>query len=61
MIQPTQEEIWAFNILNANTQKVQEELQRCIAAQQSYIKLLEKKYKAVFNPQTGTLESKKEK
>lgn len=58
MIQITQEELWAFNILNNQVKNVQSELQKDIAARDSYIKLLEKKYKAIFNPQTGQLEPK---
>ena len=57
----TQEELWAFNILNNQVQNVQAELQKDIAARDSFIKLLEKKYKAVFNPEKGQLEPKKEK
>lgn len=60
MIQLTQEEIWAFNILNKGVENVQAELGRTISAKDAFIKLLEKKYKAEFDPATGTL-NKKEK
>ncbi len=58
MIKLAQEELWAFNILEAQIRNVQEELQRDIAARDSYIKLLEGKYEAVFNPAKGQLEPK---
>jgi len=58
MIQLTQEEMWAFNILNNQVTSVQSELQKDIAARDSLIKLLENKYDAVFNPQNGQLEPK---
>ena len=57
-IQISQEELWAFNILNNQVQNVQQELQKDVAARVSYIKLLERKYKAIFNQQTGQLEPK---
>jgi len=44
----SQEELWAFNILNNQVNNVQAELQRGIAARDSFIKLLENKYDAVF-------------
>lgn len=52
MIQLTQEEIWAFNVLNSSAQNAQAELQRAIAARDAYIKLLENKYEATFDPQS---------
>ncbi len=56
MIQLMQEEVWAFSILNNQVTNVQAELQRDIAARGSFIKLLEGKYDAVFNPEKGQLE-----
>jgi len=49
----TQEEVWAFNIINTSAQNAQAELQRITAARGSYIKLLEEKYKATFDAETG--------
>jgi len=60
MTQLTQGELWAFNILNNQVQNVQAELQRGVSAREAFIKLLEVKYKAKFDPATGTLEPKKE-
>lgn len=54
-IELTQEEVWTFNILNSNTQNIQNELQRSVAARADYIKLLEMKYDAVFDPESGSL------
>jgi len=56
MIKLEESEVWAFNILNKNAQMVQEELRRCGTAQQAYIKLLETKYNATFDPKTGQFE-----
>ena len=58
MIQLTQEELWAFNILNNQVNNVQAELNKDVAARNSYIKLLEGKYNAVFNQEKGQLEPK---
>jgi len=58
MIKPAQEELWAFNIINAQVTNVQAELGRCVSARDSYIKLLETKYDAVFNADKGQLEPK---
>jgi len=60
MIQLTQEEVWAFNILEVNAQNAKAELQRAVAARDSFIRLLEGKYDAVFNPNTGQMEPKLE-
>jgi len=49
----TQEELWALNVLTAAATNAQAELQRLVAARQSHIKLLEDKYRATFNEQTG--------
>jgi len=61
MIQLTQEEVWVSNILNNSIQQMQAELQRNVAAQSAFIKLLENKYKAMFDPESGQLKPKKEK
>lgn len=55
MIQLTQEEIWASTILNNTVLNTQAELQRAMAARDAYIKLLENKYNAVFDMETGQL------
>ena len=59
MVNLTQEEIWAFNIINTTVSNVQAELQRQASAQQAFIELLEIKYVAKFNPTTGQFEPKK--
>jgi len=53
MIKLTQAELTCFNIINAHLQSSQAEVQRTLLAQSSYIQLLEIKYKATFNPETG--------
>ena len=58
MIQLTQEELNAINLLGAQAQQAQAQLQQIQAAQMSVIKLLEVKYDAVFNQQTGQFEPK---
>ena len=58
MIQISQEEMWAFNILDGQVRSNMAEAQRSQAARDSFIKLLERKYKAVFNQETGKLEKK---
>ena len=60
MIQLTQEEMNAINLLGAQAQQAQTQLQQIQAAQMSVIKLLEAKYDAVFNQQTGQFEPKSE-
>lgn len=47
----TQEEQWTLNILTASAVSEQQELARIVAARNSYIKSLEEKYNAVYNPQ----------
>ena len=54
----TQEEQWALNVLTQAAVNAQAELQRLVAAHKAYIKLLEDKYKAVFNQQTGQFKPK---
>ena len=61
MINLTKEELWAFNILNNQVNNVQAELQKDIAARDSYIKLLESKYDAIYNQAKGQLEQKPKK
>jgi len=58
MIQLTQDETNAINLLGAQAQQAQTQLQQIQAAQLSVIKLLEDKYNAVLNQQTGTFEPK---
>ena len=53
-----QEELWALNALTAVTTNAQAELERVVAARQAIIKLLEEKYKSIFNEQTGQFEPK---
>lgn len=55
----SQEELWAFNLLNGNIQNIQAELNRVIAARQAFISLLEQKYQAKFNSSTGQFEEVK--
>lgn len=55
MIQISQEELWAFNILDAQIANVESELRKDIAARDSYIKLLELKYDATLDPKSGSL------
>lgn len=54
----TQEESWALSILTTTAINAQAELQRVISARDAYIKLLEKKYKAIFNPTSGEFKEK---
>ena len=58
MIQLTQEELWAFNILNSTVTNAQAEFDRSIQARTAYIGLLENKYSATFNQQSGQFELK---
>jgi len=60
MIQVSQEELWAFNILNGQVKTTADEAQRTVAARDILIKLLEIKYNAVFSQGTGTFEPKHE-
>ena len=54
----TQEEMWGLNGLNSLVQNTQAELQRQVKATEAFIKLLEIKYDAVYDPLTGKLEPK---
>ena len=59
MIQLTEDEVKGFNIISIQAQNIQVELQKTLGAQKALLALLEKKYKAKFNPETGQLEPKK--
>ena len=54
-IQPTPEEIYAFNVLNGTCANNQAELNRAVQGRDAYISLMETKYEAKFDPTTGTL------
>jgi len=54
MVQLTQEELNAINLLGAQAQQVQVQLTQIKAAQMSIVKLLEGKYEATFDEKTGT-------
>lgn len=58
MIELAEAELWAFDTLNTSVLNVQRDLQKAIAARDAYLKLLESKYDAVFNPDSGALEPK---
>ena len=61
MIPITNAEVWALNVLSGSVSNAQDELERAIAARGSFITLIEGKYKAKFDPDTGeftTLEKK---
>ena len=60
-IQISQEELWGFNVLDGQVRNTMAEVQRLQDARDSYIKLLELKYEAVFDSKTGTLEPKPKK
>lgn len=53
------EEIWAYNTLNNAVAEGQAEMTRRVAANRAYIKLLENKYDATFDPVSGILNSNK--
>ena len=55
MIELTQDEVNAINIIAAQAQNLQAQLNQVLAAQKAVVALLEKKYKAKFNPETGQL------
>ena len=61
MIQITQEELWGFNVLDGQVRNAMAEVKRLQAARDSYIKLLELKYNAVYDPKTGTFGPKPKK
>ena len=48
MIEVTQEEVYAFNVINGVVKGSQEELNRQVAARGALVKLLEDKYEAVL-------------
>lgn len=51
----TQQELWAFNVLNNHVSNAEQELQRALAARGSFISLLETKYDAKFDAGSGEL------
>ena len=57
-IRITKEEAWASNTLNREIQDLKDALQRAAAARDAFMALLEAKYNARFNPDTGRLEPK---
>ena len=59
MVSITNAEQWALNVLTGTLDSAGQELQRAIAAKQAYIKLLEGKYGAEYDPATDTLMPKK--
>lgn len=59
MVKLTEQELWAFNLLNSSATNTQAELNRMVAARDAFVKLLEIKYDATFDPSTGRLETKK--
>lgn len=58
MIKLTDGEIRALNILTSQTQNARTQYQWAIEARESTISLLENKYNAAFNSQTGVFEEK---
>lgn len=58
MIQLTQDEVNAFNIVSAKAKELQVLLQQTLAARQAIINLLEKNYDAVFDSKTGQFNEK---
>lgn len=46
-------ELWAFNVLNNAIKAAQDELERADASQNAYVKLIEAKYNAKLNLETG--------
>ena len=52
-IKPTEQEIFAFNVLNNTCTNAQAELNRAIQGRTAYIELMENKYKAKYDPMTG--------
>jgi len=58
MIQLTQEEVNAFNIISAQANNIKTQLEAAQAAQKAFINLLELKYDAVFDEKTGQLKEK---
>lgn len=56
MIELTQAELKSFSIITVHLNVTQAELNATLAAQRSYVELLEAKYKAKLNPETGMFE-----
>lgn len=61
MIELTKDEINAFNMIAMQAQNLQAQLQQAQGAQKALIALLENKYKATLNPETGQLQPKEKK
>lgn len=57
-IKITKEEAWASNTLNREIIELKEAIQRAVAARDAYMALLETKYDAKVNQNTGRLEPK---
>lgn len=57
-IKITKEEAWASNTLNREIKELKEAIQRAVAARDAYMALLETKYNAKVNQNTGRLEPK---
>lgn len=58
MIQLEGGELNLINILASNSQRTKNEFDKCMSAQESLIKLIEKKYNAVFDQKTGEFNPK---
>lgn len=58
MVQVTNEELWAWNVLNNAVANAQGELQRAVAARDDYLAKLERKYNARFDRESGRFISK---
>ena len=58
MIELSQAEMDAINIIAMQAQSLQAKLNQATGAQQALIALLEKKYKAVFDPASGQFRKK---
>lgn len=58
MVNITNAEQWALNVLGNAINLAQDELQRALAAKEAYIKLLESKYDAEFGPESGEFKPK---
>lgn len=60
MIKITDAEQWAFNTLENSLRTITEGVSRAIEGHKAYIKLLEDKYHAEFDPTTGQFKPKGE-
>lgn len=61
MIELTQDEVNAINIIAIQAQNLQAQLNQTLAAQKALIALLERKYKAMFDPESGQLKPREKK